>query len=100
MARGHEVASFAHLETESILLDTQMTDLSEVPRIDITPCVPLSTSRVLHVRGEVFGVLVRLDDVPDYETGHDVSMAFGSLGSHPEVAYYAAHRCRHRVYGR
>jgi hypothetical protein len=60
--------SLAYLKTEPALFDAQMTDLSEIPGIDVRPGVPFPTSRVLHVSREIFGILVRLDHVSDTES--------------------------------
>jgi hypothetical protein len=45
-----------------------MTDLAEIPSIDVRPGVSFPTSRVLHVSREVLGVLVRLDHVANSES--------------------------------
>jgi hypothetical protein len=60
-----------HLKSQPALLNRQITNLSQIPGIDITPGISLTRSRVGEKGGEVFGVFVRLYHVSDSE-GVDV----------------------------
>lgn len=62
------ISGIKHLEPQSTLLDGQITDLSQIPSIDITPCISLTGCRVRKVGGEVSLVLMRLDDVSDSQS--------------------------------
>jgi hypothetical protein len=54
-----------HLEAQPIFLHAKVANLAQIPRVDITPRVPLPARGVAHVLGEVPRVLVRLDHVAD-----------------------------------
>jgi hypothetical protein len=63
--RNRVVRRIEHLKSQPILLDTQITNLAQIPRVDITPRIPLAHRRVIDVRREIARVLVRLDDIAD-----------------------------------
>lgn len=56
-----------HLEPEPIFRYGQMTHFSQIPSIDITPCIPLSTFWDSEVIWEISFIFVRLDYVSDPE---------------------------------
>ena len=56
-----------HLEPEPIFRYGQMTHFSQIPSIDITPSIPLSTLWDSEVIWEISFIFVRLDYVSDPE---------------------------------
>lgn len=71
------VGSIEDLEAKPALLDGQVTDLTEVTGVDVTPGVALPRRRVVDVLGEVESVLVRLNHVADAQGVDVVSEAAG-----------------------
>jgi hypothetical protein len=67
------VGRVEHLESQPILLHTQIADLTEVSRVNVTPGIPLAHLGLVDVLGEVAFVLVRLDDVANAQ-GVDVGV--------------------------
>ena len=65
------ISSIENLESQSALLDRQITDLAKVSGVNVTPCISLAGSGVLDEGGKVASVLVWLDHVSDAE-GVDV----------------------------
>lgn len=64
--RGDRVVrSIEDLETQSIVLDAQVADLTEISRINVRPCVPFPGRWIVHVAGKVGLVLVRFDYITD-----------------------------------
>jgi hypothetical protein len=56
-----------HLKPKPIFLHAQITNLTQVPCVDITPRIPLAHARIANVLWEIALVLVRLDDISDPE---------------------------------
>jgi hypothetical protein len=67
------VGGIEHLESQSILLHTQITYLTQVPCIDITPSIALAHLWIVDVLWEIVLVLVGLDNIADAE-GIDISI--------------------------
>jgi hypothetical protein len=62
------ISGIKHLEPQTTLLDGQITDLSQIPSIDITPCISFTGCRIGEVGGEISFVLMRLDDISNSES--------------------------------
>lgn len=73
----------AHLEPEAALLDGKVTDLAQIPRVNVTPCIALADRQVKQVFGEVFGILVRLHDVSNPERVNVDTLAIVRIGESP-----------------
>lgn len=57
------VCGVEDLESHAILLDTQITDLSQITSVDVTPGITLPRLRLSHVLGKISFVFVRLNDI-------------------------------------
>jgi hypothetical protein len=75
------IGSIKHLESQPTLLDCQVTDLSQVPGVNVTPCISLTRSRVGEIGWEVLGILMRLNDISDSESVDVVLEASGEGAS-------------------
>jgi hypothetical protein len=70
-----------YLESNPALLDCQVTNLTKVSGIDITPCVSLSRRRIAEIGWEIPLVFVRLYYVSDAECIDIISEASGKSSS-------------------
>jgi hypothetical protein len=57
------VGRVEHLKPQPVLLHTQIAYLPQIPRVDITPRIPLAHGRILDIRGKISLILMRLDDI-------------------------------------
>lgn len=63
--RTGRVRRVENLESRWTFFNAEMANLTEISRIDVTPCVPLPRFRLVHISGEIRLILVRLNDIPD-----------------------------------
>jgi hypothetical protein len=75
LCRDETVGSIEDLEPKPRLLNSQVTHLAQVPRIDVRPSIALPGHGLVDVRGEVALVLVRLDDIADAQDVNIISEA-------------------------
>ena len=61
--RDAVVGRVEHLKPQPVFPHAQIAYLAQIPRVDITPRIPLAHGGILDVRGEIPRVLVRLDDI-------------------------------------
>ena len=66
------VRSNKDLKTQSILLHTKVTNLTQISSVDLTRGIPLPRLRLVHVIWEISLVLVRLDQIA-YSQSIDIS---------------------------
>jgi len=66
-----------HLKAQPTLLNRQITNLSQIPGIDITPGISLTRSRVREKGRKVYGIFMRLNHVSDSE---GVNVVFEAAG--------------------
>jgi hypothetical protein len=65
------------LESQPALFDRQVTDLSQVSGIDITPRISFTRSGIGEIRGEVFRILVWFDNISNSKSVDVVFKASG-----------------------
>jgi hypothetical protein len=92
------ICRIKHLKTQPILLHTKIADLPQIPRINITPRIPLTHRRIINVRREVARILMRLNHVTNAQ-GIDVSVeAARKAAGHALAAEFGNRVCVHGVY--
>lgn len=68
LRRDGSVRSIEDLESQSTLLDRQITDLAQISGINIRPGIPLPRHGIVDIGFEISGVLMRLDDISNSES--------------------------------
>jgi hypothetical protein len=97
--RGNRIIRrIKHLKPKPILLHTEIANLPQIPRIDITPRIPLTHRRIINVCRKVARVLMRLNHVTNAQ-GIDVSVEAARKAAGHALAAEFGNRVRvHGVY--
>jgi hypothetical protein len=75
--RNRIVGSIEDLESQPALFDRQVTDLSQVSGIDITPRISFTRSGIGEIRREIFRILVWFDNISNSKSVDVVFKASG-----------------------
>ncbi len=86
-----------YLKPQSILPDRQMTNLAQIPRVDVAPRIALPRLGLAYMCGEVTLVFVGFDDIPNAEDVDVVVEAAGEGAGGALATELAAGVCVHGV---
>lgn len=65
LCRDRIIRSIEYLEAQPIFLHTQITNLTQIPRISIAPCIPFPRLGFVYVAWKIQVILMRFNDTPN-----------------------------------
>lgn len=77
LSRTRTIRRIKYLKPQPGLLNPQITNLAQVPRVNIRPRVPPPRLRLVHMSREIRRVFVGLDDIADDQGVDIVTVAAG-----------------------